>query len=115
MCVINTYSARLRVVIDVGGSLSARAGGLDQQREPILEAVHPDVIQYVEGLGLPAEPYARKLASIGLKNGILLNAARKLVSDRDLDRLEEELRRSAGLDLAECLVLMAGLRRRPSS
>lgn len=97
------------------GNLAAQTGGPIQQTKSTLEPVDPDVVQYVEGLGLPAEPYARKLASIGLKNGVLLDAARKLVSDRDLDRLEAELRRSAGLDLAECLVLMAGLRRRPGS
>lgn len=75
------------------------------------EALHPDVVQYVAELGLPAEPYARKLADIGLKNGVLLKAARKSVSARDLDRLEEELRRSSGFDLAECIVLMSGLRK----
>ena len=87
----------------------------DQQKHSTIEVLHPDVIRYVEELGLPVEPYARKLASIGLKSGVLLDATRRLLSDKDKDRLEAELQRSAGLDLAECLVLMAGLRKRPGS
>ena len=77
---------------------------------PALANVDPGVVRYVEALGLPAELYAPKLVSIGLKNEAILNATRNFVSETQKARLENALQTTAGLSFAEALVLMAGLR-----
>ena len=77
---------------------------------PALAGIDPGVVRYVEALGLPAEVYAPKLVSVGLKSEAILNATRNFVSDTQKARLESALQTTAGLSFAEAIVLMAGLR-----
>lgn len=91
-------------------SLRLHPPSVTNWNHPILVDIDRGVAQYVENLGLPAEVYAPKLVSIGLKSEAILNATRKHVSDAQKTRLESALQTEAGLSFAEAIVLMAGLR-----
>lgn len=77
----------------------------------VLKGADPDIVRYLEGLGLPAEVYASKLEAVGLKNGTILNAMRELVPENRKDKLEEEMQRLGGVSVAEAMVLVSGFRR----
>ena len=51
--------------------------------------VGPDAVRYLEGLGLPAGLYTSKLEAVGLRNGSMLDAMRKL----------EEIQRLGGVSI----------------
>lgn len=75
-----------------------------------VDGVDPDVVRYLEKLGLRADVYVSNLEAVGLTNGALLDAMRKSVSEARKDKLEKEIQRLGGVSIAEAMVLISGLR-----
>ncbi|KAH9923594.1 uncharacterized protein B0H18DRAFT_1120254 [Fomitopsis serialis] len=98
----------------VGGSHGLAQTAPSNPQPNTLAGIDPDVIRYVESLGLPAEVYAGKLELVGLKNATILNATKNFVPESRKDKLEEDLQKLAGLTVAESMILISGLRRSAS-